>query len=350
VTFSVVATGSPAPTYQWEFNGTNISGATSSSLSLSSVTALNAGKYSVDVTNSAGSDVSSNATLTVLPPGSSFVAPAVTSTTPDVAASWLSNLSVRAFTAPGPEVLTAGFVISGGTKKVLVRGIGPTLSDFGVTGAIADPELSLFTNGSLIQSNTGWGGSTELSNEFASLGAFALPASSADSAIMTSLAPNSYTAEVVSASGASGVALLEVYDADTANPPQGQFINLSVRAQVNSGDGVLIVGLVITGNAPVKLLIRAIGPSLSQFGISNVLASPILSLYQGSNLIQENSAWGGQSTLTKAFAQVGAFALTDPNSLDAAMVATLQPGVYSAVVAGANSTTGIALAEIYVMP
>jgi hypothetical protein len=351
VTFSVVATGSPAPTYQWEFNGTNISGATSSTLSLSSVNALNAGNYSVVVTNLAGSENSSNATLTVAAPGSTdFAAPAITSTPPIVVASRLSNLSVRAFSAPGPEVLTAGFVISGGTKMVLIRGVGPTLTEFGVTGVIADPELSLFANGSLIQSNTGWGGSTELSNEFASLGAFALPASSADSAILTSLAPNSYTAEVVSASGANGVALLEVYDADTANPPQGQFSNLSVRAQVNSGDGVLIVGLVVTGDAPVKLLIRAIGPSLSQFGISNVLSSPILSLYQGSNLIQENSGWGGQSTLTEAFAQVGAFALTDPNSLDAAMIATLQPGVYSAVVAGADGTTGIALAEVYVMP
>jgi hypothetical protein len=350
-TFSVAATGVPTPTYQWRKNGINISSATSSSLTLNPALVANDGKYSVAVTNSSGSVISANATLVVTAPGAAslFVSPQGPTAPSTAVPSRLTNLSVRAFSAPGPQVLTAGFVVSGGSKSVLIRGIGPTLTDFGVTGVIADPQLSLFADGNLLQSDSGWGGSAALSNLFASLGAFALPPTSSDSAIFTTLASDSYTAEVASASGASGVALLEIYDADSQSAPSGEFVNLSVRSQVNSGDGVLIVGLVVTGNSPVRVLIRAIGPSLSQFGISNPLASPILSLYQGNALLQENSGWGGTDALSAAFSQVGAFPLTDPNSLDAAMIATLQPGVYSSVISGADNTTGIALAEIYVI-
>jgi hypothetical protein len=351
VSFSVTANGSPTPSYQWKLNSTNISGATNSTLTLDFVSSANAGTYTVAVTNSVGSVTSQGAVLTVNSPGEiGLIAAAPTPPAPSaIVQSRLINLSVRAFTAPGPETLTAGFVVSGGNKSVLIRGIGPTLTEFGVNGVISDPQLSLFSNGDLLETNSGWGNSTTLANEFAALGAFALPANSTDAAIFTSLAPNSYSAEVTSLSGASGVALLEVYDADITNTPSGQFINLSVRAQVNTGSGVLIVGFVISGDTPVQLLIRAVGPSLSQFGITDALASPILSLYQGTELIDENSGWGGQGALSAAFAQVGAFALTDPNSLDAGMIVTLQPGVYSTVVSGADNTTGIALAEIYLM-
>jgi hypothetical protein len=128
--------------------------------------------------------------------------------------------------------------------------------------------------------------------------------------------------------------------------------NVSTRAQVGTGGGILIVGFSLNGNVPKNILIRAVGPSLTQFGVTGVLADPALSLYRDSTLVQSNDNWGsGNPTgLSTAFAQVGAFALTSTGSRDAALLVNLSPGSYTAQVSGVGGTTGVALVEVYEAP
>jgi hypothetical protein len=264
------------------------------------------------------------------------------------AAARLGNISTRAFVGTGSNDLIAGFVATGtGTKQVLIRGIGPALSMFDVSGVLADPQLTLF-NGASVPSatNTGWSGSSALSAAFTQVGAFALPATSADTAILEALAPGSYTAQVSGANGTTGVALAEIYDADTSTP-SSRLVNLSSRAFVGTGSNVLIAGFVVSGNATETVLIRGIGPGLSSYGLTGLLNSPVLTVYDSNgNLLATNTAWGGRTTLTSAFAQVGAFSIP-ANSNDTALLMALPPGNYSAEVSGANGTTGIALVELY---
>jgi hypothetical protein len=275
----------------------------------------------------------------------------------------LVNLSVRSNAGSGSQTLIGGFVIGGsGSKKVLIRGDGPTLSQFGVTGVLADPLLGLFnSSGTEIASNSTWGGTATLTSIFSQVGAFALPAGSSDAALYQTLQAGAFTAQVSSTSGDTGVVLVEIYDADTGTPAS-RFVNLSARSQVGTGSQSLIAGFVIGGTGNETVLVRGSGPALSQFGVAGVLAAPQLTLYDsGGNAVATDTGWGNatvkggssaQATLVKAtaatFAQVGAFALP-ANSPDCAFVATLPPGAYTANVSGVNATTGVALVEIYEM-
>jgi len=225
---------------------------------------------------------------------------------------------------------------------------------------MATPELQLYSSsGSLLLQNNGWGGSTSLSGAFAQVGAFDLAAGSHDTALMESLAPGPYTAQVVSQTANSGVALAEIYDADGC-APANRLINISARAFVGTGSNILIGGFVIGGLTPQTVIIRADGPSLAEFGLTGVLANTVLTLSNSAGTIATNSGWnnppaGGAAAtgavviqpLTAALSsKVGAFALT-AGSGDSAIVATLPPGAYTAQVAGADNSTGIALVEIY---
>jgi hypothetical protein len=284
------------------------------------------------VTNSAGSSTSAAATLTVN-------------------SSRLANLSVRATAGTGDQTLILGFYIGGtGSKQVLIRGVGPTLAQYGVSGVLADPQLKLFNAANtLINQNDDWGGSAGLALAFAAVQDFALSASSKDAALLVALLPNGYTAQVNGAGTSTGVALIEAYEADTGTPG-ARFTALSARNQVGTGENILIVGFAVTGNAPKKLLIRGIGPTLANYGVSGVLADPQLALFdRTSTKIAENDNWGGATALSDAFAATQAFPLP-ANSKDAALLVTLQPGVYSAQVSGAGGTTGVALVEVYEMP
>jgi hypothetical protein len=346
-TFTVAASGSAPLSYQWDFNGSPISGATAAAYTISSAQSSNAGSYTCTVTNSAGSVTSSPATLTV------GAAPSSTSR--------LINLSVRTNAGSGSQTLIAGFVIGGsGSKSVLLRGDGPSLLQFGVTGELPDPQLSLFNSSSTeIASNSKWGGSAALSNLFNEVGAFALPVGSNDAALYETLPAGAYTAQVSSTSGDTGVVLIEVYDADTGTPAS-RFVNLSARSEVGTGAQNLIAGFVIGGSGTETVLVRADGPALAAFGVSGVLAVPQLTLYDsGGDAIATDTGWGNatvrgtssvQSSVSLAtaatFSEVGAFALP-ANSADCAFVATLPAGAYTANVSGVNSTTGVALVEIY---
>jgi hypothetical protein len=211
-----------------------------------------------------------------------------------------------------------------------------------------------------VAENDDWNNDATISSVGDSVGAFKLAANSRDSAILATLEPGAYTAIVTGVNG-NGVVLVEVYDA-TSNAPIAtkQLINISTRGFVDSGEGNLIAGFVVTGNAPKRVLIRGVGPGLTQFNVSGVLTDPVLKLYAGasSTVIAQNDDWGTAqpvsssqiaataADVTAASTATGAFPLAT-GSKDAAIVITLLPGQYSAVVSGANNSTGAALVEVY---
>lgn len=356
VVLSVGATG-PAPlSYQWYLNGTAIAGAVNSDYTIRSATASDDGSYTVSVTSGSSSATSAAAVLTVAntPP-------------PSQGGGRIIDLSARANVGTGGNILIAGFVIQGtGSKSVLLRGVGPTLgtTPFNVAGVLAQPDLTLYSSAQAqLATDAVWGGGAVLTSAFSQVGAFSLPSTSADSAILTSLAAGSYTSQLTGVGSSTGIALAEIYDADSGTPATN-LINISARANVGTGANLLIAGFVISGSQPVQLLLRGVGPTLGSapFNVSGVLAQPVINLYDSSSvLIASNKGWGspsvaGTSTVSATIRQataadmsaVGAFALT-AGSADSAMVATLPAGSYTLQMSGSNSTTGVGLVEVYLM-
>ena len=354
LTLTVGATGSPEPTYQWQFDGVPIPGATGSTYTLSNVGTTQAGSYSVGVESGGISASSSAATITVNTGG------------------WLTNLSARAYLEPVviySYPLIAGFVTTGPAQKsVLVRGIGPGLQPFGVTDFLTNPALTIYTGTNPGPTLTAW--DSNLESLFNSLGAFQLTVGSKDTAVLESLSAGAYTANINSASqpANSGIVLAEIYDADQG-APTNRLINLSARAYVGTGANILIGGFVVSGPSSETLLIRAVGPGLGQFNVSSTLAEPLLTVYdsnpsnspQGSQAIAQIQGWGDPPTTGRSpvparieaataseMSAAGAFSLAT-GSADSAMVLTLPPGAYTAEVSGADGGTGIALVEIYEM-
>lgn len=330
ITLSVSATGESLQ-YQWIKNGAAIPGATSRTLTVPAASPSDAGSYKVVVS---GSGLSINSDVV-------FVS---------VVYSRITNASIRSFAGSGDQTLTMGFVLNGGgSKQVLLRGVGPTLASYGVGSPIADPRLQLFTGaGVSVATNNDWSGTTALTNLFTQVNAFPLPANSKDAAVALALAAGAYSAQL-SGDTTTGVALIETYDADATNYAS-KLANVSVRTQVGTGENILIMGFVITGNAPKKLLVRAIGPTLAQFGVGSVLDDPQLEVLDAqAHVIQANDNWGGDVTLQAAFSQSGAFGLP-LGSRDGALVLTLQPGLYTVRVSGVANATGVALAEVYELP
>ncbi len=275
----------------------------------------------------------------------------------------LVNLSSRLRVASGDasRSVIVGFVVSGtAPKQVLVRAVGPGLAGFGVSGVLNNPGLQIFRGSTLVAENQDWSSSADVTTTGARVGAFALSAGSQDAALVATLSPGAYTA-VVQANGGSGVALVEVYDAESGNALAAEeLVNISTRGFVDTGDGQLIAGFVVTGNAPKRVLIRGIGPGLTQFGVPGAVSDPSLKVYasSGNTLVAQNDDWSTSQTVTAtqsaataaeiaaASTASGAFPLP-ASSKDAAIVITLQPGQYSAVMSGANNGTGAGLIEIY---
>jgi sugar lactone lactonase YvrE len=353
--FSVSVPGSPV-TYQWQTsvdagatwtgvsNNATFSGATAATLTLTSpAISMSGDLFRVQLANAAGTNTSGNATLTVS--GGSVGGG------PPTGGARLINLSIRSFVGSGTNTVIVGFYISGsGSKELLIRADGPTLGSFGVTGVLANPQITLFNSASAaIGTDTAWGGSAALANVFASVGAFALPPASADSALFLPLPAGANTVLVGGVNGTSGIALAELYDADGGNPPT-QLTNVSARAFSGTGSAILTAGFVIGGSGTETLLIRGIGPGLTQFGVGGVLGSPQVLLFDSTGTqIGSNTGWGGTPALVAAFAQVGAFSLP-AGSADSAMIVTLPSGLYTVEVAGTNSSTGVALIEVYEIP
>ncbi len=328
VTFTVATSGSPAPTYQWRKNGAAILGATAATLVLSDVQPADAGDYSVVATNSASPAgvVSATARLVVTAPGGGGAR--------------LANLSVRTALAAG-QTLIVGVVVADGARDILVRAAGPALAGFGLTGAMTDPRLDLFRGETSVFSNDNW--PATMAPAFASVGAFPFTVGSRDAAFVQNLA----AAYSIQARGTgAGVVLVEAYDSGPATT--ARLVNVSARNRVGTGDDILIAGFTITGGGAKQLLIRAVGPRLGAFGVTGVLADPKLEIFdaQGAK-VTENDSWA--ASLAGTFASVGAFAL-DNGSRDAALLALLPPGSYTAQVRGSDGGTGEALIEIYEAP
>ncbi|HVU33581.1 MAG TPA: NHL repeat-containing protein [Opitutaceae bacterium] len=257
----------------------------------------------------------------------------------------LVNLSARATTGFGDNALIAGFVANG-NKSVLVRAIGPSLATYGVNHVEHDPNLTLRdAAGTITSSNEDWGGTTHLADTFTSVGAFALSPTSRDAALVTEVGAAGYTAQVQGSE--NGIALVELYDASATSP--SQLINLSARNYVGSGEAALFAGFSIKGDAPKRLLIRGIGPTLAQYGVSGALKATKLTIADQTSGALIQSVDGGwyndKSLLVPLFNQVGAFALPD-YSQDSATVLVLNPGAYT-VQLSAPDGPGIGLIEIY---
>jgi hypothetical protein len=280
----------------------------------------------------------------------------VPSTSVPSSTSRLVNISTRSPVGAASETQIAGFVIAGShAKTVLIRASGPALAPapFNVSGALPDPVLTLFSGQTQLATNTEWGtaaNAADIASTAAAAGAFSWTAGSADSAILVTLQPGVYTAQVTSASGDTGVALVEVYDCD-ASDPDSELVNISTRSSVGTGANIQIAGFVIEGSQAKTVLIRASGPALAPapFSVSGVLPDPVLALFSGSTQIATNTGWGtaaNAADIMTTAAAAGAFPWTS-GSADSAILITLQPGSYTAQVSGASGDSGVALVEVY---
>ncbi len=273
----------------------------------------------------------------------------------------LINVSVLAALGSDNDTVTVGTIIGGvgtsGAKPLLVRAVGPSLAPFGVTSPLADPKLEFYAGSTKIGENDDWGGSASTSAGFARVGAFpfATPTSK-DATLSLASTGAGNTGRVSGAGVVGGTVLAEIYDDSleaSLTPSSPRLLNISVLNFVGSG---LTAGFVVKGEGIRTVLIRAVGPSLAPFGVSGLLADPRLELFDGqSRSIAVNDNWSdagvlAATELSAAFTQVGAFALASPTSKDAAMLATLTPGNYTVQVRSADSTTGVALVEVYEMP
>jgi hypothetical protein len=341
LTLTVGATGGGALAYQWYRNGVAISGASSASYTLASVQPADSGVYSVVVSNAAGSTTSSNATLVVN--STSF-----------------TNFSMLTLCEEGGTI-SAGFVIDGnsGTERVLVRAIGPGISAYFPSDHLRDPKLKLSNQqtGALIASNDNWSdNATEaaaLNTSFSSTYAFALAAGSKDAALLVDLPNGLYTAEASSAiAGASGQVIVEVYRVSSMGAVK--FINVSTLKNVPAG-GKMSSGFVIDGTGTQQVLVRAAGPALASYFPTDFMADPKLVLLnqQTGAVLGSNDDWSAITTeataLLAAFNTTQAFPLVT-GSKDAALLATLPPGLYTVEASSSSSTAGgRVILEVYLV-
>lgn len=335
----VGATGSPTLRYQWSRGGVDLPGATGAFFEVDTAAAGDAGFYSVAVSNDGGS-VLSDAVQVHVEAG---------------ATARLANLSTRARLAGG-QVLIPGFVVSGtGSRRVLVRAVGPTLTALNVTGALSDPQQTLVPAVGDTVANDNWGAAAnaaEIASTTLALSAFSLPAGSLDSAVLADMTPSSYTVHVSGVAGAAGIVLVELYDAGQVGTGDARLVNISARGDTGEGDAVMIPGFVLEGTAARTLLIRAVGPSLSRFGVTDFLPNPKLTLFQGQTPILEVDDWtdvADVEALAATSAAVKAFALEE-ESVDAAMLVVLMPGSYTAHATGVGVLSGNVLVEVYEVP
>ena len=264
----------------------------------------------------------------------------------------LINLSSLARSGGGEATLIAGFTVEGSAQRAfLVRGAGPSLAGFGVSGFAPNPRIRLYQGASLLAENDDWHTGTAGAGNIAAVssrvGAFPLADGSADAALLSTVSAGSYTVHV-EAGGADGVALAEIYDAGAG--AVAALSNLAVRSTLDAAGGALTVGFVIDGNAPRRLLVRAIGPGLAQFGVAGVVSDPRLIVRRETTVVAENDNWNGDETsgIAVAARSIGAFGLP-AGSKDAVLLLTLAPGAYTAQMTS-SSGGGVGLVEVYQLP
>ncbi len=252
----------------------------------------------------------------------------------------LANVSTRVHVGSGDQVMIGGFIIAGAERKrVVLRALGPSLAQAGLSDTLADPVLELYdASGRLVGRNDNW---TSIRPDVSALGL--APESPNESVITAALPAGNYTAVLSGAGGTSGVALLELYDLD---PATSTVTNISTRGAVRSNDDPLIGGFILDGDQPTKVLVRAIGPSLRDFAVNDAMSDPVLELRNADgSLLFANDNW--PSDQASAIRKTG----TPPSdNRESAIVATLAPGSYTAVVRDAAGQGGVALVEVYALP
>lgn len=322
--------------YIWQFSGSTGVGPNGPSIGSSG---------SSDQSSSGTDSNGSGSGTTSGPNGSNGSSTSGSGSSVTIGAEGLANLSTRIQMNPGETVIT-GFIVSGSSsKRVLVRAVGPTLKQYGITNPLSSPVLELY-NGSGTKLLTGvrWDSDPSFGQLFASTGIFPLLGGSADSVAIATLAPGGYTVQVKNADATGGVVLTEIYDLDASS--DSHFFNLSARATSSAGENVLIGGFIVQGDTPQTVLIRGMGPALRKYGVTGTLPDPQLKVYDGGgNLIASNDNWS-PADVSAVTAQIGATPL-ETGSNDSALVLTLKPGAYTATVSDVTGASGQGMVEIF---
>jgi len=319
----------------------------------SAMSTTNAADYSVTpggatFTNNAGNSTSLiGGTPSPSPTPSPTASPTPTSTPtpgPTTTPSTLGNISTRLRVLSGDNALIGGLIATGTTgKMVLIRAIGPSLTGFGVPGALANPTLDLFQGSTLLMSNDDWINSPQ---QEAIAASGLAPSNFAESAIIATLTPGqTYTAVVRGISGTTGIGVVDAFDLDQA--AASKLGNISTRGFVDVDDNVMIAGLIAgpSNGTSLKILVRALGPTLSDFGVAGALANPTLDLVNSNGtVIRSNNDWK-DDPIQRAL--IEAAGLAPAHDEEAALVESVAPGAYTAVVRGNNRSTGIGLVEAY---
>ena len=228
---------------------------------------------------------------------------------------------------------------------MIFRAIGPSLSS--VPGRLADPTMELYnSSGAIIGRNDNWKqtiiGGVITGDQVAEIQASTIPPTNdLESAIVANLSPGQYTTVIRGAEDATGIGVAEIYDLDSAG--QLRLANISTRGFVDTGDNVMIGGIILLGQSSQRIVFRAIGPSLTGFGVAGALQDPALSVVDGNgNVVRSNDNWRSDQE-----AELIATTIPPSHNAEAAVVVNLTPGNYTAIVSGIGNTTGIALVEVY---
>jgi hypothetical protein len=316
-------------------------------------------KIASTTTDPAGntSEFSTSVDISGPPPTPTPTATPTGTPTPTATPGLVANVSTRLPVGTDDNVLIEGFIVqgpTGSTKKIIVRAIGPSLTAFGVADALANPTLEIHdANNATIATNNDWkstqvGGliTGDQSAEIAASGV--APGNDLESAIIANLLPGSYTAVVRGLGNTVGTGVVDAYDLSAAS--SAKVANIATRGLIQPGDKLMIAGFIIQ-NGPVKAVIRAIGPSLAAFGISNALPDTTLQLRdQNGAILVENDDWKIRSDGSSQQAELEATGLQPSDDREAALVTTLPPGQYTAQVRGKPETTGIGVVQVYFLP
>ena len=284
---------------------------------------------------------------------------AATDTSPPTPLPQLTNISTRALVQTGDNVVIGGFIVQGSAaRRVIIRALGPELTQHGVSDALHNPTLELRNGtGALIASNDNWvttifGGIITQDQVRDIMNSGYAPTNGLESAIIADLPPGNYTAIMRGVNDTTGVGLVEVYDLNPDIASPSILRNISSRSVVLTGDDVMIGGFIVQGSGTKRVIVRAIGPELTRYGVRNVLTDPTLELHNAAGaLIASNDNWqttviGGVITQNQvADIQNSGHAPTDPS--ESAIMAELPPGNYTAIVRGKNIIVGVALVEVY---
>jgi hypothetical protein len=250
--------------------------------------------------------------------------------------------------------LIEGFIVqgpAGSIKKIMVRAIGPSLIPFGITDALANPTLEIHdSSNAIVATNDDWkttqlGGLITSDQTAAIIASQVAPTDDLESAIIADLAPGDYTAVVRGVANTTGTGVVDAFDLSASSP--ARLANIATRGLIQPGDQLMIAGFIVQ-NGSVQAVIRAIGPSLSAFGIANALPDTTLQLRDVNGaIVVENDNWKVRSDGSSQQAELEATGLQPTNDLEAAFLTTLQPGQYTAQVRGNPETTGIGVVQIY---